>query len=1450
MERAVTKLRVLITLFVALNICVSPIYTYGATPIAGFTITIGAGKVPAQGIIQQYINLPSQGKGYLSKPGSSGGSGEYWLPLGLSTTIDNKTKEQIEQELSNLNTYSGNTLTVSLSWDKLKLLPSGHYDFAVLDALLDILKQQSLNAFIVINADKIPYWVSNNCLSYHPAGPEIDPNTGIQVQEHTQPWISNRLSYLATEANSEIEDFVTVLVGRYAVGGTVEASSSAVAGWVLDVGEGYVDNPYQTYLGYEQDSVTAFRNWLQVKYTFISNLNYKWSTSYTDFNSVAMPVPFVKDSITGIYEYVVRDSAAWYDLVQWREYILANWAKNVLQKMITADTKWLTSGDTNHLFSLMVPGDEQGDSDWQYSGIDIAELVSVCNSSSSSSLLDFVCLKCTTDNSQSPSAQWQLVKAKALAKLPILVLLLDADSSLSADLQQKLLISNMWQLYFAGALGVQLSGSNSFSSTSAQWKALSDVTTVMNALKINVRDSSNQVQETTFRNYLFDASSQTADLGFLITDAQDTILNRAEAEIAVLYNALKRLGYQPSFINSSDFVNVTYNSNSNYQALILPRNQKMTDNELAALKAETIKIHANADLPGLMDEYGLVRHTPQIGGVPWSSWRSDINSLFGVDANQNGVDTDLEDTTYVDGYESAAGQVSRLSKQVTCSAISYNSIADMWKYRDSLTGTSGSVIATFSNSAPALVIKDKTAAISPFSLGDSAGNWDWQARNQWLNLIYKDSVTGFGIQPKIDIKGSSSVCVDYLEGANNSILVYLYNYSATATEKVDLQSDFFKDQELSLVYKGTQLTKKSTDGKINNLSIAPGEMLFILSTLPQEEKKDDDKKDDKDDKKDEKTPQEVEDEQRQQEQTPINPDTIYQGDAPILHNSTTTNVIPLLAQATDGSEGVVVSYQIMDGQEDKCSVSQIQYQVVDSNNGKASLASANEPARDKWVDLDIKDVVGATTDLISASDINGKVHTLSWDKVRDSINDTVLSNVKVRIKVTDGKNESNYAESPAFNLSRKWYLAEGAVNGFDEWILITNPHDEIVNVSIKFIEPDGNTIERAGIPIARTSRLTLHVNDFVPEIKGAVAAIVESEIDKGIVVERAMYFDEQTGGHVSLGVPTPAINWYFAEGYLDENFDMWFALLNPDSTNVARVAIDFMSDGIILQKEFSIPALSRYSICAADILPAGAVATRMQVINDVPIVAERAMYWKRTGEENWVDGHANMGMPALSREWYFAEGYTAANGAYREGQMWEFNFSEWLTMLNPSSYDIGVILTFYNKDGLVDYHNCLVPAESRYTVNVTDLVPGEQTAVKMEANGEIAGERSMYWSVAGQQLAGGHCSSGTANPGKVWYLAEGKISNEYDEWIAVFNVSNQQAEVALTIIEANGIIETKNVAVPALARRSIDVKDLIRIDGPISIRVESTVDIVVERVLYWDGDGKRWVGGSCSKGYR
>ena len=212
-----------------------------------------------------------------------------------------------------------------------------------------------------------------------------------------------------------------------------------------------------------------------------------------------------------------------------------------------------------------------------------------------------------------------------------------------------------------------------------------------------------------------------------------------------------------------------------------------------------------------------------------------------------------------------------------------------------------------------------------------------------------------------------------------------------------------------------------------------------------------------------------------------------------------------------------------------------------------------------------------------------------------------------------GGHDSIGTNSPA----RDWYLGEGSTDwGYDEYILLENPGDVAASVDITYMTPEGPEPQPA-VSVPPGSRVTVHVNDDLPGRD--VSAMVTA--DRGIVVERSMYWNNGTGkgGHCAIATPQPRQECFLAEGSTDWGFDEWILVQNPNDT-VANVGIEYMtSAGLMGRDGFTLEAGSRVSIHVNSDIPA--IDTSAYVFSNLPIIAERSMYWNSRGA-----GHVSQGL--------------------------------------------------------------------------------------------------------------------------------------------------------------------------------------------------------------------------------
>ena len=202
-------------------------------------------------------------------------------------------------------------------------------------------------------------------------------------------------------------------------------------------------------------------------------------------------------------------------------------------------------------------------------------------------------------------------------------------------------------------------------------------------------------------------------------------------------------------------------------------------------------------------------------------------------------------------------------------------------------------------------------------------------------------------------------------------------------------------------------------------------------------------------------------------------------------------------------------------------------------------------------------------------------------------------------------------------------------------------------------------------------------------------------------------------GHCNIGVIVPGTTWYFAEGSTQGSFDTWILLSNPNGSSADVVVTFYNSNGTTVVKNITMDKNSRDSINVNIVAGMTDRGFSTKVTSDLPIMAERAMYWD-TAERDWDGSHCSGGIASTSKEWYFAEGSTQG-------------FSCWLLLVNAESTAANVTLTFYKDDDSVSQVLVTVPATSRYSANLNDYFGDQAFSIKVTSPSvPIVAERAMY----------------------------------------------------------------------------------------------------------------------------
>jgi lysophospholipase L1-like esterase len=221
--------------------------------------------------------------------------------------------------------------------------------------------------------------------------------------------------------------------------------------------------------------------------------------------------------------------------------------------------------------------------------------------------------------------------------------------------------------------------------------------------------------------------------------------------------------------------------------------------------------------------------------------------------------------------------------------------------------------------------------------------------------------------------------------------------------------------------------------------------------------------------------------------------------------------------------------------------------------------------------------------------------------------------------------------------SASWFFGEGFTGSspgleFETFLLLANPGTTPAAATVTFLREGAPPIVNK-YALLPTSRENVWI-DLIPGLEAAPFSI-RVESDQPIVAERAMYWGPTRtlwlDAHNTPGVTSSALAWAFAEGGedgLDESgldYDTYFLLANPSTSALTVRATFVREDGTGIVKQLDIPKESRFTLATAQYpeLSNQRFAAFFESANNVPFVAERAMYWG----QGYFGGHASTGTP-------------------------------------------------------------------------------------------------------------------------------------------------------------------------------------------------------------------------------
>ncbi len=314
--------------------------------------------------------------------------------------------------------------------------------------------------------------------------------------------------------------------------------------------------------------------------------------------------------------------------------------------------------------------------------------------------------------------------------------------------------------------------------------------------------------------------------------------------------------------------------------------------------------------------------------------------------------------------------------------------------------------------------------------------------------------------------------------------------------------------------------------------------------------------------------------------------------------------------------------------------------------------------------------------------------------------------------------------------SDTWYLAEGYTGTtpgggwFDTWVTVQNPGTVDAHVKMQF-QLDQGTAPDLNFVLPAGTRKSYKLNDL-PGVAG-ISVSTKVTADQPIVVERPMYFsyEGKMGGHDSIGVNVPQKTWYMAEGYTGltpggGGFDTWVCIQNPN-TQDAHVTLSFqLSKGTQPDYKLTVRGQSRQSVHLDAIPGLEDASVSTKVTSDVPVVAERPIYFSYEGRRG---GHDSKAAESPSRGWYLPEGYTGLTP-------YGGKFDTWVCVQNPGSTTAHVTLKFQLESGTAPDYVFDLPAGTRQSIHLNTLPvlsSGINVSTTVISDQEVVAERPIYF---------------------------------------------------------------------------------------------------------------------------
>jgi Ca2+-binding RTX toxin-like protein len=314
----------------------------------------------------------------------------------------------------------------------------------------------------------------------------------------------------------------------------------------------------------------------------------------------------------------------------------------------------------------------------------------------------------------------------------------------------------------------------------------------------------------------------------------------------------------------------------------------------------------------------------------------------------------------------------------------------------------------------------------------------------------------------------------------------------------------------------------------------------------------------------------------------------------------------------------------------------------------------------------------------------------------------------------------------------------------------------------------------------------------------------------------------------TITVTVAQLTYLLAEGSTGSFFDLDVLIANPNA-QAAPVTVTFLKEnGTTVVQNLVIAATSQLTLHVDQIagLESTAVSTVVASTSGLPLVVERSMFW----DSAYYGSHGATAVDGPRNRWYFAEGSQGF-------------FATFLLIANSSSQAATVTVSFLTESSGTVVRTYQVAPTSRFTV-AAGLIPevvNRSFAMVVDSTVPVVAERSMYFSTA-RFWDGGHESAGVSEPATSWFLAEGATGSFFDTFVLVANPNSSPTNVQMTFLTDQGQSIVRNYTVAANARLTVNMEEQSPslANAAASTTITASQPIVVERAMYWPGNGLEW----------